>query len=74
MRQLFGFWRSFKPGARDVLGAIGFAQVLIIVVTIAPLTPTVRGTRMPTDGMQLLQLLWRPHDEGAQHRTAYAPG
>jgi hypothetical protein len=64
--------RGVPPGARDILGAIGFAQVLIIVVAIVPRCPAVRGTRIPTDGMRLLQLLWRPRDEAAQTRAAYA--
>jgi Peptidase family M50 len=58
--------------AGDVLGAIGFAQVFIIVVNIVPRSVTVRGVRTPTDGMRLLQLLWQPRYEAAQNRVAYA--
>jgi hypothetical protein len=60
--------------ADDVLAAIGFAQVLIIVGNMVPFSVTVRGTRgtrRPTDGMQLLRLLWQRRDGPAQIRAVY---
>jgi len=57
--------------AGDVLGAIGFAQLLIIVVSIIPFSLTLRGVPRRTDAMLLLKLLWQPQDEPAQNRTNY---
>ena len=54
--------------AGDVLGPIVFAQVLFIVVNMVPW----RGSDgIDSDGMQLLQLLWRRQDETAQLREWY---
>src|SRR5215831_10487009 len=60
-----------RDKAGDVLGAIGFAQVLIIVVSIIPFSLTVRGVPRRTDAMLLLKLLWQPQDEPAQNRAYY---
>jgi hypothetical protein len=62
----------------NVLAAIGFAQVLIVVGNMVPFSVTVRGTRstldgktIPSDGMQLLRLLRQRRDGQAQNRGAY---
>lgn len=57
--------------AGDVLGPIAFVQVLMIVGNMVPFSVTMRGKRVPTDGMWLLQLLRQPGDRPAQDRAAY---
>jgi hypothetical protein len=56
----------------EFLGPVVFAQLYLIVVSLVPVRGTVDGARLPSDGLQLLQLLRRSRDEPAQARTAYA--
>src|SRR5262249_27683433 len=58
--------------AGNFLGPIVFAQLFVIVVNLVPSRATVGGTRVPTDGLQLLRLLWQRRDEAAQLRAYYA--
>jgi len=58
--------------AGEVLGPIVFAQLCIIVITLVPIWVKSGGTRTPTDGLLLLQMLWQSRDYAAQARAAYA--
>src|SRR5262249_25996991 len=77
-------WRSFSswpgwvragapPGPRAAsFGPVVCVQLYLIIVNLFPSRLRVGGTRMPTDGLQLLQLLWQSRDQAAQLRAAYA--
>ncbi len=58
--------------AGESFGPVVFIQLYLIVVNLFPFRARVGGTRMPTDGLQLLQLLWQSQNEAAQLRAAYA--
>ena len=58
--------------ADETLGPVVLIQLYLIVVNVVPFRAKVGATRMPTDGLLLLQLLWRPQDEVAQLHAAYA--
>jgi peptidase M50-like protein len=56
----------------DVLGPIVFTQLIAIVVNLIPFRARMNGTRQPTDGLQMLQLLFRRRDIAADASRAYA--
>jgi len=58
--------------AGEVLGPIVFAQLFGIVGNLLPFYANEGGTRRPSDGLQLLQLLWQSRDYPAEVRAAYA--
>jgi hypothetical protein len=70
---LFGWQVIVAPGnAGDILGPVLFTQVFLVVMNIVPL-PT---RPVPTDGRQLLELLWRPAWKAAydKHVSGYHDG
>src|SRR5262245_32191287 len=58
--------------AGEVLGPIVFAQLFGIVGNLLPFHANEGGTRRPSDGLQLLRLLWQSRDYSAEVRAAYA--
>jgi Peptidase family M50 len=60
-----------KP-ADETFGPVVLVQLYLIVVNLVPFRARIGGTRTPSDGLRLLQLLWGSRDEAAQLRAAYA--
>jgi len=60
------------PSAHAALIAIGIAQVVLIAINLFPHRVSIGGTRIGSDGLQLFRLFWRPHNDWARQREAYA--
>jgi hypothetical protein len=59
------------PAARTALGAMIFVQVLLIGFNLLPHRMTISGTRIGSDGLQLLQLFFWPANEWSKRAELY---
>jgi hypothetical protein len=66
------FVGAVPPAARAPLTGIVIAQFLLILISLLPFTTSVGGTRIGTDGLQLLRLLWRPRNGSTEVARFYA--
>jgi len=69
---IFVAWRPGAASADDVIGAIVFAQLWLMLVNLAPFSVRIGNRRIGSDGRQLWQLLSLKSGEPTAAGTVYA--